>query len=135
MAKNYMQDVARMLGLELEEEFKFRDYNNLDYYGKITDKGVYIRSEVKKDWRYDGTVLQEILTGLCKIEKLPWQPKYGDKYYYPGAGFRNICSAGWGNSVLGLAYKEAGFIFKTYEECEAALPALRKKYLGGDDDD
>ena len=73
-----------------------------------------------------------LLRGALIVKKLPWQPKYGDKYYYPGAGFRNICSAGWGNSVLGLAYKEAGFIFKTYEECEAALPELRKKYLGGE---
>ena len=28
-------------------------------------------------------------------------------------------------------YKEAGLIFKTDEECKAALPALRTKYLGG----
>lgn len=142
MAKNYMQDVARMLGVELEEEFKFRDYNNLDYYGKITDKGVYIRSEVKKDWRYDGTVLQEILTGLCKIEKLPWQPKRGEEYYFPAtgfqyscpaAGFQYSCSAAWYNSPIDFALKEAGMIFKTKAECEAALPELRKKYLGGDD--
>lgn len=132
MAKNYMQDVARMLGLELEEEFKFRDYNNLDYYGKITDKGVYIRSEVKKDWRYDGTVLQEILTGLCKIEKLPWRPKYDEKYYRPGLKFTKVLSEFWNNTVADFAYKETGMVFRTAEECEAALPVLRKKYLGGD---
>lgn len=135
MAKNYMQDVARMLGLELEEEFKFRDYNNLDYYGKITDKGVYIRSEVKKDWRYDGTVLQEILTGLCKIEKLPWQPKRGEVYCRPTNGFEDVDFDNWDNHPIDFALKEAGMIFKTEEECRAALPALRKKYLGGDDDD
>lgn len=133
MAKNYMQDVARMLGLELEEEFKFRDYNNLDYYGKITDKGVYIRSEVKKDWRYDGTVLQEILTGLCKIEKLPWQPKLGEEYYAPYIKFEIVMVTTWLDMPTDFAYKEAGMIFKTKEECEAALPELRKKYLGGDD--
>ena len=135
MAKNYMQDVARMLGLELEEEFKYRDYNNLDYYGKITDKGVYIRSEVKKDWRYDGTVLQEILTGLCKIEKLPWQPRKGEVYCRPEEGFEDIAFDNWGNHPIDFALKEACMIFKTKAECEAALPALRKKYLGGDDDD
>lgn len=132
MAKNYMQDVARMLGLELEEEFKFRDYNNLDYYGKITDKGVYIRSEVKKDWRYDGTVLQEILTGLCKIEKLPWQPKKGEVYCRPANGFEDVGFDNWGNHPIDFALKEAGMAFKTKEECEAALPELRKKYLDGD---
>lgn len=135
MAKNYMQDVARMLGLELEEEFKFRDYNNLDYYGKITDKGVYIRSEVKKDWRYDGTVLQEILTGLCKIEKLPWQPKDEEHYYFPAADFQYSCPATWHNSPIDFALKEAGMIFRTAEECKASLPALRKKHLGGENNE
>lgn len=127
---NYMENVAKMLGVELEEEFKFKDYNNLDYYGKITDKGVYIRSEVKKDWRYDGTVLQEILTGLCKIEKLPWQPKKGEKYYTPSIDFdRAICYC-WDGFPSDFALKEVGMVFKTEGECEAALPILRKKYLG-----
>lgn len=35
-------------------------------------------------------------------------------------------------AVADIALKEAGMIFKTKEECEAALPELRKKYLGGD---
>lgn len=133
MAKNYMQDVAKMLGVELGEEFKFRDLNNIDYHGKITDKGVYIHGEVKKDWRYDATVLQEILTGMSKIEKLPWQPKDGDEYYYPACNFKDIFSTNWSSSVSDFAFKEAGMIFRTREECEAAIPALRKKYLGGDD--
>lgn len=132
MAKNYMQDVARMLGLELGDEFKFRDYNNLDYYGKITDKGVYIRSEVKKDWRYDGTVLQDILTRAYKIEKLPWQPKVGDKYFYPNAEFEHAWCSEWKNYSLDFALKDAGMLFRTAEACEAALPELRKKYLGGE---
>lgn len=32
-----------------------------------------------------------------------------------------------------IELEAAGIIFKTKEECEAALPALREKYLGGDD--
>lgn len=134
MAKNYMQDVARMLGVELEEEFKFRDLNNIDYHGKITDKGVYIHGEVKKDWRYDATVLQEILTGLSKIEKLPWQPRKGDKYYRPSAYFKCVDVALWEGYSSDFALKEAGMIFRTAEECEAVLPALRKKYLDGDEE-
>ena len=74
-----------------------------------------------------------LLRGALIVKKLPWQPKKGDEYYYPGEGLNNICRALWENTVFGFAYKEAGLIFKTYEECEAALPALRKKYLGGDD--
>lgn len=39
----------------------------------------------------------------------------------------------WENTPSEISLKEAGLVFRTKEECEAALPALRKKYLGGDD--
>lgn len=37
MAKNYMQDVAKMLGVELEEEFKLTGYNGTFV---LTNKGM-----------------------------------------------------------------------------------------------
>lgn len=126
MTKNYMADVANMLGVELEEEFMI---NGSDKVYKFFKNGLCF--QCGGAWLRADSILIGLIKGEYKIVKLPWQPKYGDKYYYPGAGFRNICSAEWRNSVLGLAYKEAGLIFKTYEECEAALPELRKKYLGG----
>ena len=129
MAKNYMADVAKMLGVEIEEEFKI-DGIELKY--RFTENGVYCHVD-NGWWQCSNVMLPKILLGEFEIIKLPWQPKKGDEYYYPGEGFNNICRALWGNTVFGFAYKEAGLIFKTYEECEAALPELRKKYLGGDD--
>ena len=129
MAKNYMQDVARMLGVELGEEFKL-DGTERKY--KFTENGLYFYAP-DGWWQCPSVLLPRILRGNVEIVKLPWQPKKGDEYYYPGEGFNNVCRSLWENTVFGFAYKEAGLIFKTYEECEAALPALRKKYLGGDD--
>lgn len=128
MAKNYMADVARMLGVELGEEFKI-DGSNLIY--KFFENELCFQCDGA--WLRADNILIDLIKGDSKIVKLPWQPKKGDEYYYPGEGFNNICRALWGNTVFGFAYKEAGLIFKTYEECEAALPALRKKHLGGDD--
>jgi hypothetical protein len=125
MAKNYMQDVAKMLGVELEEEFKIDSSDKIYRFFKnglcFQCDGAWLPAEYQ---------FFDLIKGECNIVKLPWQPKKGDEYYYPGEGFNNICRALWGNTVFGFAYKEAGLIFKTYEECEAALPALRKKYLG-----
>lgn len=129
MAKNYMADVAKMLGVELDEEFKI---GGIERKYKFTENGVYCHVE-NGWWQCSNVMLPKILLGEFEIIKLPWQPKKGDEYYYPGEGFNNICRALWENSVHGFAFKEAGLIFKTYEECEAALPELRKKYLGGDD--
>ena len=126
MAKNYMQDVAKMLGVELGEEFKIGNFSTLY---KFTERGLFFKDNEGWNYTCDYT-LDDLLIGDVEIEKLPWQPKKGDEYYYPGEGFNNICRALWENTVFGFAYKEAGLIFKTYEECEAALPVLRKKYLG-----
>lgn len=73
-----------------------------------------------------------LLRGALIVKKLPWQPKYGEEYYYPSSYFEIVLSAKWGNYCCDFAYKEANLIFRTKEECEAALPELRKKYLGGE---
>ena len=73
-----------------------------------------------------------LIKGKHKIIKLPWEPKYGDKYYYPESNFTRVSWYKWANDSVDFALKEAGMIFKTKAECEAALPALRKKYLGGE---
>lgn len=128
MAKNYMQDVARMLGVELGEEFKI-DGSNLIY--KFFENGLYFRSI--EGWLPAIYQFLDLIKGGLEIVKLPWKPKNGDKYYFPGDGFTITSRAIWCDSTLEYALKEAGMIFRTKAECEAALPALRKKYLGGDD--
>lgn len=124
---NYMKDVAKILGVELEEEFKIKGFEPIY---KITNYGLVIKTGSNNWCEMSGDTFLQLIRGDYVIRKLPWQPKKGDEYYYPGEGFNNICRALWENTVFGFAYKEAGLIFKTYEECGAALPALRKKYLG-----
>lgn len=74
-----------------------------------------------------------LLRGALIVKKLPWQPKTNEAYYRPAYKFFGVASEVWTDNPYDYAFKEAGMIFKTKEECEAALPALRKKYLGGDD--
>lgn len=130
MAKNYMQDVARMLGVELGEEFKL-DGGEKKY--KFTENGLYFYVS-DRWWQCSNFLLPRILRGNVEIIKLPWQPKHNETFYRPWRNFTGATSEYWNNAVTDFALKEAGMIFRTAEECEAALPALRKKYLGGDDD-
>lgn len=127
MAKNYMVDVAKMLGVELGEEFKI-DGSNLIY--KFFENGLYFRGI--EGWLPAKHQVLDLIQGDSKIVKLPWQPKKGEHYYFPAAAFQYSCQAAWHNSPIDFALKEVGVIFKTKAECEAALPELRKKYLGGD---
>ena len=127
MTKNYMADIAKMLGVEFEEEFHLMDSN---VFYKLTNKGLYYKFNTT--WYPSANDLfVKLIMGEKEIIKLPWEPKGGDEYYYPACNFKDVFSTSWTYSVVDFVYKEAGFIFKTYEECEAALPKLRKKYLGG----
>lgn len=135
MAKNYMQDVARMLGVELGEEFMIEDAD-----GYLIDTNVYNLTEIGCFYSKNRNDISAgsgngrflgILQGSFKIRKLPWQPGLCDAYYYPNHTFRSVEGNLWDNSAIDFALKEAGMIFKTKAECEAALPELRKKYLGG----
>ena len=128
MAKNYMQDVARMLGVELGEKFNVSSCGQTLYM--LTEDG--LSCLVCDKWVEQADfAFMTLIKGKYKIIKRPWQPKNGDRYYFPVDGFTITSCAIWCDSTLEYALKEAGMIFKTKEECEAALPELRKKYLGG----
>lgn len=125
MAKNYMADVAKMLGVELDEEFKI---SGIERKYKFTENGVYCH--VDDWWQCSNIMLPKILLGEFEIIKLPWQPKKGEVYCRPEDGFEDVAFDNWSNHPIDFALKEVGMIFKTEEECEAALPIFRKKYLG-----
>ena len=130
-----MTDIAKMLGVELEEEFMIEDVDgyliDTDFYS-ITKVGCFYRAcDNSKNNGVDDGKLLGILQGRFKIRKLPWKPKSGDEYYYPVCNFKDVSCTNWTHSVCDFAFKEAGMIFRTREECEVALPELRKKYLGG----
>lgn len=126
MAKNYMQDIAKMLGVELEEEFMVTEDDSIY---KLTKDGLEYKSDDGNRY-YANNVFLNLLDGTIEIVKLPWQPRKGDKYYSPSSHFKYVDVALWGGYSTEFALKEAGMAFKTKEECEAALPVLRKKYLG-----
>lgn len=125
MAKNYMQDVAKMLGVELEEEFKIDSSDTIYRFFKnglcFQCDGAWLPAEYQ---------FFDLIKGKCKIIKLPWQPEESEMFYVPSPDFKCAISDHWDNYPSDFALKEAGMIFKTREECEAALPVLRKKYLG-----
>lgn len=124
---NYMENVAKILGVELEEEFKIKGFEPIY---KITNYGLVIKTDSNNWCEMSGDTFLQLIRGDYVIRKLPWQPKKGEKYYCPSAYFKCVDVALWEGYSLNFALKEAGMAFKTREECEAALPVLRKKYLG-----
>lgn len=126
MAKNYMPEIAKMLGVEVGEKFNVSSCGQTLY--KLTEDG--LSCLVCDKWVEQADfAFMALIKGKYKIIKLPWEPKYGDKYYYPESNFTRVSWYKWANDSVDFALKEAGMIFRTKEECAAALPELRKKYL------
>lgn len=63
---NYMEQVARMLGVELEEEFKVSNYNEAF---KITKYGMENFSDFSARWDFANNILVGILTDHYEIKK------------------------------------------------------------------
>lgn len=66
---NYMEQVAKMLGVELEEEFKLNDSD--DYKYKITKDGMFMYSGFARDWYSAYHILLGVLIGKYEIVKKP----------------------------------------------------------------
>ena len=66
MAKNRMEDVAKLLGLELEEEFMLKDFQHMY---KLTEKGLMYWSDISQIWE-NSNAIGDLLTVKYEIVKL-----------------------------------------------------------------
>lgn len=89
---NYMEQVAHMLGVELDEEFYLEyvtdggyvTYDEVKTVFRLSNSGMLIEDEhIANSW-IDLThhYLPELLTGRYTIVKKPWKPSDGSHYYY-----------------------------------------------------
>ena len=83
---NYMKQIAQMLGVELDEEFKLELPSGAQLKRlKFTETGFSKFNFNSKKWERDSDYLEVLLTGRAKIIKKPWKPKNGNKYYWVDA--------------------------------------------------
>ncbi|PWM78644.1 MAG: hypothetical protein DBY32_03965 [Phascolarctobacterium sp.] len=127
---NYMKQVAKMLGVELGEEFKIKGgHGNNEYCYKFTEHGIVW---IKSGATLSNSGLAELLTGEAQIVKLQWKPKNGDKYYCVYFN-QNIIANQWSGDAFDLTYFYAGNCFRTKKAALKArengkLLAKMKKY-------
>lgn len=125
MAKNLIPEIAKMLGVELGEEFKIKGHDGLTY--KLTDNGLELTTvDGQKTKWFDNGALNSLLKGKMEIVKLPWKPKKGETYYtfelLDGKWIVHLLW--WAGSPNGYALLEKGWVYRTQEEAEAALPKV-----------
>ena len=106
---NHMTEVAKILGVEIGEEFEIKGYNG-SYY-----------------WTYDGLyhngfkcekTLNDLLVGVCTIKHKPWKPIINDTYYFVRID-GDVSSAQWISNVWDHSIYKLGNCYHTREEAEA----------------
>lgn len=114
--KNYMKEVASLLGVELEEEFKIEMQEGVllsDNIYKITKTGLYMLDK-HQQLTDVSSKLTGLLNGTLKIIKIPYKPKYGEVYYtlygdrtYYTTGFLTWCNSDvdYMNYYLGMCFR------------------------------
>lgn len=126
MSKNLIPAIIQMLGVEIGEKFKVKGDDELTY--RFDSDGLKIT-------HYSGIEIAEIsanvafvnlVNGKDEIIKLPWKPKAGDEYYSFGCAREAwfVRKQQWTNHPLDLALLGKGWVYRTKEEAEAALPKV-----------
>lgn len=125
--QSYIQQVAKMLGVEIGEEFEidkdnkylFHMYNPYHF-----DKdGIY---DVHNDKRF--SVLFRLLEEKVKIIKLPqqWKPQLNEEYWTISFSEEKGVRTVWVNDVIDKSLLKRNMVFKTKEEAEKAYQAVLK---------
>lgn len=129
MAKNLIPEIARMLGVELNEEFKIKGYDGLTY--KFVNYGLKLsfQNDIGITAIPTNVALVNLLNGNDEIIKLPWQPKKGDVYFTFGRlGDKWVVrSLWWGGFPEEYALLDKGWVYRSEKEAQAALPSVAKE--------
>ena len=112
---NYMSEVAKMLGVELGEEFNLNFY---DYNYKLTNDGLMCTDFPKNSTEEYDHLLCKILMGGYTIKRKPWKPKFDEKYYSIGVD-GTVENGTWLNDFLDYSLYKLGNCYRTPEEARA----------------
>ena len=131
MAKNLIPEICKMLGVELGEEFKIKGYNGVTY--RFANDGLRLTHD-DGSRKFDTTAnmaLIDLLSGIAEIVKLPWKPRKDDDYYTFSFGGLSeewvVVKQQWDAHPYERALFDKGWVYRSKEEAEAALPTVEKE--------
>lgn len=128
MSKNLIPGIAKMLGVELGEEFKVKGYEEMTFSLIYSGLIIVYDDYPEMEWTSVNTIFDELLVGRLEIIKLPWKPKKDETFYTFGIHATEtkwvVVSVKWWDNVKNLALYKIGWIYRSQAEAEAALPAV-----------
>lgn len=130
MAKNLIPQIAKMLGVEIGEEFKVDRYEYDGLTFKFAENMLMSRSDLKgAEWGITYVILSELLGGDAEIVKIPWKPKMYEEYWTFGKLGKQwtVGALSWKELPYEILLLSKGWVYRTRDEAKTALPAVAKE--------
>ena len=126
MSKNLIPEIAKMLGVELGEEFKIKEYGERIYRFDNSGLQLIYDNGVRNLNITANMALSCLLSGDIEIVKLPWKPKKGECYFtFVIMGDKwGVGSLRWDGFPNEYALLDKGWVYRSQAEAEAALPKV-----------
>lgn len=126
MSKNLIPEIAKMLGVQLGEEFKVKGYDELTYRFASDGLKLTYGNGLEISGLTATVALVALLNGKDEIVKLSWKPKKDDIYYtFELLDDRwVVASLFWEGFPNDYALLDKGWVYRTKAEAEAALPKV-----------
>lgn len=118
MAKNCMAAVAKLLGVEIGEEFIIENADRKETVVLAMD-GLHVIQPNNVVGPDHGKLLSKVLQGLYELKKKPWKPKHNEPHYRPNIMCKAVSNELWSGSTLDYTLKALGMIYRSREEAEA----------------
>ncbi|WP_303234958.1 hypothetical protein [Phascolarctobacterium succinatutens] len=130
MAKNIIPEIAKMLGVELGEEFKIKEYGERIYRFDNSGLQLIYDNGVRNLNITANMALSCLLSGDIEIVKLPWKPKMDERYWTFGLGVDGkwiVIARRWEGYPCEFLLVDKGWAYRREEEAKAALPSVAKE--------
>lgn len=125
---NLIPEIAQMLGVEIGEEFEIKGRKGLTYKFIIDELIVCNDNNTETAYISANMTLVSLIRGNSEIIKLPWKPRMNERYWTFMSSLEGgklyVLNYMWDNSVIDVALHKVGWVFRTCEEAQAALPKV-----------
>ena len=130
---NLIPMIAKELGVEVVEEFKVTRYSNVVF--RFDETSLQFFATLTNDWREVSDELYKmIMKGDTEVERLPFKPKEGERYWYVYWNFTLehpcVTDIAFEDSDMCYHHIYCGNCFRTAEEAEKHKYGIYEKLTG-----
>lgn len=128
MRKNYMTEIAEVLGLEIGDTLLVEEMNTMF---KMRREGLKCLNDENFRDTECAIVLRDILAGKLSMKKLPWKPIDMESYFYVYKVEEKkvvICEKLWENDVHDYIMYASKNVFKNKESAEESASLILEHY-------